>query len=248
MEFVIYVDKRPPEGDLSAWAIRTASEWKIGADKKDTGLVLFVFTEPRLARMDVGYGLEATLTDARVHRLLEDHLAPAFSKGEYERGFDALIKAVRDDLGGDEAIARALIAEVKTPDPPLSTQVASALQRAPRAVLAAIASYLEANVPTRIGILVMSSVVLGIVALGLFFVANTGWRVITFKSKFRERRASGSGVALAASVFEIVMGVGGFALCFAMIVVVLFIAESYLTRKGSFSGAGAAIVWQAPPR
>lgn len=248
MEFVIYVDKRPPDGELSAWAIQTASDWKIGADKKDTGLVLFVFTEPRLARVDVGYGLEATLTDARVRRLLEDHLAPSFAKGDYERGFDAFIKSVRDEMGGDAAIARALVAAVQTPDEPLAAQVASALQRTPHAIAATVANYLEGNAGTRIAILVMASVVLAIAALGLFFVGNTAWRAMTFPARFREREAKGGGVALAASVFEVVMGVGGFALCFAMVVIVLLIAESYLTRKGGFSGAGAAIVWPAPAR
>jgi len=248
LEFVIYVDKRPPEGDLSSWAIQTASDWKIGANKKDTGLVLFVFTEPRLARMDVGYGLEATFTDAHVRRLLEDHLAPAFAKGDYERGFDAFIKAVRDDMGGDAAIARALIADVQTPNEPFVAQAASALQRTPGAISATVANYRESNVGERIIILIMASVVLGIAALGLFCVANTVWRVITFRARFRERKAKGGAVALAVSVFEVVMGVAGFALCFAMIVVVLMIAESYLSRKGSFSGAGAAIVWPAPSR
>jgi uncharacterized protein len=242
-EFVIYVDKRPPDGELAAWAIQTASEWKIGADKKDTGLVLFVFTEPRFARLDVGYGLEATFTDARSRRLLEDHLAPAFARGDYEGGFDAFIKAVRDDLGGDAAIAQALIAQVKTPDPPLATQVSDALQRAPRAGKAAIANYLEGTASTRLAILVMSSVVLAIAALAIFFVANTAWRSLTFGKRYRERKAGGSGVAIAASAFEIVMGIAGFAICFAMLVFVLMIAESYVTRKGNFSGAGAAIVW-----
>jgi hypothetical protein len=32
-----------------------------------------------------------------------------------------------------------------------------------------------------------------------------------------------------------------------MIVIVLMIGESYLTRKGNFSGAGAQIVWPARP-
>jgi uncharacterized membrane protein YgcG len=195
--------------------------------------------------MDVGYGLEGTLTDARVRRLLEEHLATAFSRGEYERGFDAFIKAVRDDLGGDEAIARALVEQVHTPDPPLSTQVASALRRTPRVLSATLANYLEGDISTRIAILVMSSVVLGIVAMGLALAANTVWRVFTLKAKVRERNASGGGSALTTSVFEIVAGVGGFAICFAMVAMVLLFAESRLTRNGSFSGAGAAIVWPA---
>ena len=53
-EIVIYVDRKLPEGDLASWAIQTATEWKVGASKNDTGLVLFVFVDPRIARLDVG--------------------------------------------------------------------------------------------------------------------------------------------------------------------------------------------------
>jgi hypothetical protein len=38
-EIVIYVDRKPPEGDLASWAIQTATDWKVGASKNDTGLV-----------------------------------------------------------------------------------------------------------------------------------------------------------------------------------------------------------------
>jgi uncharacterized membrane protein YgcG len=53
-QIVVYIDRMPPDGELTAWAIQTASAWKIGAEKDDTGLIVFVFTEPRLARIDVG--------------------------------------------------------------------------------------------------------------------------------------------------------------------------------------------------
>jgi uncharacterized membrane protein YgcG len=244
-EMVIYVDERPPPGDLVTWTIQSASDWRIGTGKRDTGLVLFVFRQPRIARVEVGYGLEPTLTDARVRQLLEAHLAPAFGRGEYERGFDAFIKSVRDEMGGDAAIARALEEQVKTPDEPLLTQAAGALARAPRLVSATVSNYLEGNAAVRIVVLVMSSVALAIMAFGAFCAANTLWRLVTFRRKFEQRKAGGRGVAIAANLFEIAMGIAGFFICLAMIVVVLLAAESFVTRKGSFSGAGAAIVWPA---
>jgi uncharacterized membrane protein YgcG len=249
-EIVIYVDTRPPAGDLSVWTIQSATDWKVGSAKNDTGLVLFVFKEPRLARMEVGYGLESVFTDARVRRLLEDHLAPAFGQGQYERGFDALIKALRDDLGGDAGLARAAEAAVKVPNEPWSAQVASAFERVPRMVSATVRNYLEEGPGGRVGILIFVAVGLGIVATGLALAANTVWRVATIPGKLREGKARGDVIALAADLklFEIVMGIAGFAICFAMIVVVLLFAESLATRKGTFSGAGAAIVWPAPPR
>src|SRR5688572_4200697 len=153
-QIVVYVDRKPPEGDLSAWAIQTASDWKIGAAKDDTGLVVFVFTEPRLARIDVGYGLEDRLTDARVRQLLERHLVPAFSRGEYERGFDALIFALRKELGGDDADsihARAAEAR-KRADVPWFSQVGIAFARVPQVVVGTVEAFREGNFAARLPI------------------------------------------------------------------------------------------------
>jgi hypothetical protein len=44
------------------------------------------------------------------------------------------------------------------------------------------------------------------------------------------------------------MGIAGFLICFAMIVIVLLFAEDLLTRKGNFGGGGAEMVWPVPPR
>jgi uncharacterized membrane protein YgcG len=249
-QIVVYVDRTYPEGDLAAWAIQTASDWRIGAAKDDTGVVVFVFTEPRLARIDVGYGLEDRLTDARVRQLLENHLVPAFSRGEYERGFDALIFALRKELGGDDADsihARAAEAR-KRADVPWFSQIGTAFGRVPRVVSGTIDTFREEGPATRIPILIAAGVVLAIALFGIAIAANTIWRVATLPAKIRSRKASGTGVAVAAGAFEIAMGVGGFLICLTIVMLVLLAAESFFTRKGSFSGAGAAIVWPAPAR
>jgi uncharacterized protein len=249
-QIVIYVDRKPPEGDLAAWAIQTASDWKVGAAKDDTGLVVFVFTEPKLARIDVGYGLEGRLPDARVRQILETHLVPAFARGDYERGFDALILALRKELGGDDADsihARAAEAR-KRADVPWFSQVGTAFARVPRVVAGTVHVFREESPATRIPILIAAGVVLAIAAFGIAMVVNTVWRIVTLPAKIRSRKDGGTGVGVATSVFEIAMGVGGFLICLTLVMLVLLAAESFFTRKGSFSGAGAAIVWPAPPR
>lgn len=247
-QIVIYVDRSPPAGELAAWAIRTASEWQIGAAKDDTGVVLFVFTEPRLARLDVGYGLEDRLPDARVRQLLETHLVPAFAQGEYEKGFDALIFAIRDAIGGDDAEsihARAAAARARNDVPWLSLAI-PAIQRTPRVVSAVIDEFMENGAATRIPILIATAVALAIVAFGVTMAANTVWRVVTLPAAIRARRAKNGHMAIAVSVFEIVMGIGGFLFALSLVMMVLLAADSLYTRKGNFSGAGAAVAWPAP--
>jgi uncharacterized membrane protein YgcG len=246
-QIVVYVDRTPPEESVTAWATQAASDWKIGADRGDTGVVLFVFTEPRIARIDVGYGLEDRLTDARVHQLLETHLAPAFARAEYERGFDGLIFALRKEIGGDDADsihARAAEAR-KRDDVPWLSQVRPLLARTPRVIVATGNTFLQGGPETRIAILIAAAVALAIAAFGIAMAVNTFRRIATLPATIRSRKASGGGAAVATSLFEIVMGVGGFFICLTLVMIVLLASESFFTRKGSFSGAGAAIVWPA---
>jgi uncharacterized membrane protein YgcG len=242
-EIAIYVDRKPPDGDVGAWAIQTASDWKIGASKNDTGLVMFVFTEPRIARIDVGYGLEDRLTDARVRQLLETHLAPAFAAGQYEQGFDALIFAIRKELGGDDAAsihARAAEAR-KRADVPWTTQMATALTRVPRVSQAVGRAFLEGHAVERFTILVAGSVVLGVAAAGVAMAVATLWILVTFAARVRAR--GGGGVAIAAGAFQVAMGAVVVFLCLSLVALVMLAAESYFTREGRFSGAGSMIVW-----
>lgn len=247
-EIAIYVDRKPPDGDVGAWAIQTASDWKIGAAKNDTGLVLFVFTEPRIARIDVGYGLEDRLTDARVRQLLEMHLAPAFAAGRYEQGFDALIFAIRKELGGDDADsihARAAEARRRA-DVPWLTQMATALTRVPRVSQAVVRAFLEGQPVERFTIVVAGSVVLGVAALGVAMAVATLWILVTFAARVRAR--GGGGVAIAAGAFQAAMGTVVVFLCLSLVSLVMLAAESYYTRTGRFSGAGSMIVWPQAPR
>lgn len=242
-EIAIYVDRKPPVGDVGAWAIETASAWKIGASRNDTGLVLFVFTEPRIARIDVGYGLEDRLTDARVRQLLETHLAPAFAAGQYEQGFDALVFGIRKELGGDDAEsihARAAEARRRA-DVPWTTQMATALTRVPRVSLAVGRAFLEGHAVERFTIIVAGTVVLGVAAVGLVMAVATLWSLATFAARVRAR--GGGGVGIAAGAFHVALGAVVVFLCLSLLSLVMLAADSFYTRAGRFSGAGAMIVW-----
>lgn len=139
-QMVVSVDARSPEGNLPAWASQTATDWKVGA-QADNGIALFVFRDARIARAEVGYGLEGQLPDALVRRLLEDRLAPQFARGDYEAGFDAFIKGIGEALGGDTAL-HALWLELggrprQSTSGMLLDTVSEGIERAPRMVQAA---------------------------------------------------------------------------------------------------------------
>lgn len=98
MQIVVWIDRRLPDGttleELGAEAIR---RWGIGDREKDNGVILFVFTDDRQMRIEVGYGLEGTLTDAQSFRIVQA-MKPLLAGGDYagavQRGIDGIMEAV----------------------------------------------------------------------------------------------------------------------------------------------------------
>ena len=45
--------------------------WKLGQKDKDNGILIVVVPNDRRMRIEVGYGLEATLTDAMAGRIIQ---------------------------------------------------------------------------------------------------------------------------------------------------------------------------------
>ena len=52
-------------------------------------LLLAIFVQDRKTRIEVGYGLEHVLTDAKSRRILDEELRPRFRSGDYAGGLEA---------------------------------------------------------------------------------------------------------------------------------------------------------------
>lgn len=80
-------------------AVHVVETWGLGQKDRNNGVLLLIALKDRKARIEVGYGLEDRLTDALSRRILEDHLFPAFRKGDYAAGIqetcDGIIAATR---------------------------------------------------------------------------------------------------------------------------------------------------------
>ena len=60
--------------------------WGIGQKGKDNGVLLIVAPIQRKVRIEVGYGLEGTLTDALSRNIIDTRILPAFRNNNYEHG------------------------------------------------------------------------------------------------------------------------------------------------------------------
>jgi uncharacterized protein len=102
-QFIIYIFPSLEGESLEDFTLQCVERWKVGQKKYDNGLVLFVFVKEQKVRVEVGYGLEGTVTDAFSSRVIREYLAPAFQKGQYGVGLNAAADAIIAKIRGGEA-------------------------------------------------------------------------------------------------------------------------------------------------
>ena len=71
---------------IEEFSHRVASTWKLGSADLDNGVLVLLARDNGRIRIEVGYGLEGTLTDARSRQLLDEHFLPAFRQGQFNEG------------------------------------------------------------------------------------------------------------------------------------------------------------------
>jgi len=101
-QVLVYVDHRLPEGTtLEELAVGSLRAWGVGQKGKSNGVLFLVFTDDRKMRIEVGYGLEGALPDARAHRITDEIVKPRFRGGDFaggiEAGADAILASVRGE-------------------------------------------------------------------------------------------------------------------------------------------------------
>jgi uncharacterized protein len=88
-------------GDIESFANELFRNWKLGEAKKNNGVLLLIAPSERKVRIEVGYGLEGTLTDALSQVIIASAMVPRFKANDYpggiERGVDGIISVLTTD-------------------------------------------------------------------------------------------------------------------------------------------------------
>ena len=101
IQLVVATVKSLQGGDIETYANELFRAWKLGEAKKNNGVLLLVAPAERKVRIEVGYGLEGTLTDALSQVIIASAMVPRFKANDYpggiERGVDGIISVLTTD-------------------------------------------------------------------------------------------------------------------------------------------------------
>ena len=79
---------------------RVATSWQLGRKGTDNGVLLLIAIKDRKIRLEVGYGLEGVLTDARSAQIIRNEIVPRFRAGDIPGGVTAGVHAVLKTIEG----------------------------------------------------------------------------------------------------------------------------------------------------
>ncbi|HTX49025.1 MAG TPA: TPM domain-containing protein [Caulobacteraceae bacterium] len=95
--------------EIEDYGYQLGRAWGIGQKGQNNGVLFIVAPNEHKVRIEVGYGLEGTITDALSSQILQTDVLPKFRSGDMEGGVVAGADALIAQLGADPATAQASI-------------------------------------------------------------------------------------------------------------------------------------------
>ena len=89
--------------DIEPYANALFRAWKLGEAKKNNGVLFLVAPNEHRMRIEVGYGLEGTLTDATAALIIANAVAPRFKAGDFDGGVTRAVEDIVTVLTTDSA-------------------------------------------------------------------------------------------------------------------------------------------------
>ncbi|MFM9977678.1 MAG: TPM domain-containing protein [Sphingomonadaceae bacterium] len=85
---------------IENFSLCLAKHWGLGHKGINNGVLMTVAPKERSLRIEVGYGLEKSLTNAEASAIIEQSMMPAFRKGLFNSGIEAGIEGIASEIGG----------------------------------------------------------------------------------------------------------------------------------------------------
>jgi uncharacterized protein len=103
IQVVVATVKSLEGGDVETYANQLFRNWKLGEAKKNNGVLLLVAPNEHKVRIEVGYGLEGTLTDALSSVIISSAMVPRFKANDFSGGIERGVDGIITVLSGDTA-------------------------------------------------------------------------------------------------------------------------------------------------
>ena len=107
--------------EIEPYANALFRTWKLGQKEKNNGVLLLVAPKEHRVRIEVGYGLEGTLTDALSKVIISNAITPRFKTGDFaggvSRGVDDIITVLTTDSADWQQRPALRLDSVPTRDP-----------------------------------------------------------------------------------------------------------------------------------
>ena len=103
-QVIVWIGDTTGDVPLETWTGETAHQWHVGRRGKDDGAILFLFMGDHKVRIEVGYGLEGSLTDADASRIIRDDIVPQMKandpNGAVSSGVAAMLTTITPSYAG----------------------------------------------------------------------------------------------------------------------------------------------------
>lgn len=93
-QVIVWIGQTTGSESLEQFTVDAAQKWRVGKKGKDNGAALFLFMGDHKARIEVGYGLEGVLTDARSGQIIRDTIVPLMKKGDTDAAVEGGVNAM----------------------------------------------------------------------------------------------------------------------------------------------------------
>lgn len=87
--------------EIRDYGIELARFWALGQVDKNNGVLLLVAPNERKVSIEVGYGLEGSLTDALSFRIIQQYILPQFKAGNMGAGIERGVEMILQGLAGE---------------------------------------------------------------------------------------------------------------------------------------------------
>ena len=84
--------------EIESYSIAVVEKWKLGKKDKDNGLLLVLAPKERKIRIEVGYGLEGVITDAKSRQFIDNQMLPYFKANRFGDGLLVGIESIAKEL------------------------------------------------------------------------------------------------------------------------------------------------------